>query len=258
MKLDRRPKLWEDRTTLFLAFMIDQGAQSSTIKSYLSAIKSILVTDKYKWDDSLVMITSLTQACKLINDRVTIRLPIRKRPLDLILYEIERLYVKQFYLCTMYKALFSLGYYGMFRIGELRMSEHVVKTANVYRGTNKNKILIILYSSKTHDLSKRPQKIKISANEPVGQTGNRIFCPFALLTKYFKLRGNYRNVQDPLFIFRDQKPVTGNHVRKVLQYALKALNIDHTLYGFHSLRIGHSSELLKAGVDIEVIKLKGR
>ena len=45
--LDTKPKLWEDRTTLFLGYLIDHGVQSSTIKSYVSAIKKTLVMDGY-------------------------------------------------------------------------------------------------------------------------------------------------------------------------------------------------------------------
>ena len=48
MKLDKKPKPWEDRTTLFIGYLIDRGIQSVTIKSYVSAIKKMLVMDGYK------------------------------------------------------------------------------------------------------------------------------------------------------------------------------------------------------------------
>ena len=71
MKLDRKPKLWEDRTTLFVAHLVDRGMQSSSIKCYVSAIKKTLVMDGYDWDDNLVMVRSLANACRIINDKVT-------------------------------------------------------------------------------------------------------------------------------------------------------------------------------------------
>ena len=204
VKLDKKLKFWEARATLFLTFMISKGAQSSTIKSYLSAIKCILKMDKYKWNDNMVMINSLTQACR---DRVTIRLPIQRSLLDLMIHEINRLFKDQYYLCTLYKALFALGYYGMFRIGELTNSNHVVKASNIHLARNKDKILIILYSSKMHDLAHRLQKVKIEANK-----GQRIHCPFILMQKYITLRGSYASDSEPLFIFRDNLAVTGNNV----------------------------------------------
>ena len=53
--LDVKPATWEDRVTLFIGYKIDQGMQSNTVKSYVSAIKETLVTDGYLWDDQKVM-----------------------------------------------------------------------------------------------------------------------------------------------------------------------------------------------------------
>ena len=85
-----KPKLWEDRTTLFIGHLIDKGIQSSTIKSYVSAIKKTLVDDDYEWQDNRVLLGSLTRACKLVNDRVKTRLPVQRGLLDLLLFEIQR------------------------------------------------------------------------------------------------------------------------------------------------------------------------
>ena len=58
--LDRKPKLWEDKATLFIGYLIDKGSQPASIKSYLSAIKKTLVMDGYNWNDNLVLIRSLS------------------------------------------------------------------------------------------------------------------------------------------------------------------------------------------------------
>ena len=220
------------------------------------AIKSILKADKYKWNDDLVLVTSLTRACKLINDRVMSRLPIQRGLLDVLLHEISRNFKDQFYLRTLYCALFALGYYGLFRIGELTMSDHVVKAVNVHVATNKQKILVILYTSKTHNLSHRPQKIKIQAVND--KSSNRVFCPFHLMRQFIAIRRSYQSLEEPLFIFRNGSPVCTNHVRLVLKSALIAVGLDHSLYGFHSLRVGRTSDLVKAGMGIEQIKMLGR
>ena len=39
INLDRKPILWEDRVAMFIAYKIEDGMQSSTVKSYISAIK---------------------------------------------------------------------------------------------------------------------------------------------------------------------------------------------------------------------------
>ena len=65
----------------------------------------------------------------------------------------------QWYMENMYKAFFALGYYGLLRV-ELTHSQHVIKARDVHLGMNKDKILVILYSSKTHDESMKPQRLK--------------------------------------------------------------------------------------------------
>ena len=164
-RLDYQRCSWEKHTSLFSAYLVDQGVQSSTLKSYFTVIKSVLKTDGYPWNDEKVLLNILTRSCRLQNNSVKTRLPIHKRLLEAILFEAERYFSTQPYLQIMYKMLFALAYYGLMRIGELSVSQcdtHTVRAENVHIGVNKNKLLIILYSSKTHGKESRPQKIKIS------------------------------------------------------------------------------------------------
>ena len=43
IQLDIKPTEWDDCITLFTRYLIDQGKQSSTVKSYISAIKVVLL-----------------------------------------------------------------------------------------------------------------------------------------------------------------------------------------------------------------------
>ena len=153
INLDKKPNTWEDRVTLFIAHKIDQGMQSSTVKSYVSAIKKLLVDDGYPWDDQKVLLGSLTKACKIVNDKVHTRLPIQCSLLEMILFEVQRLFDAkgQWYLEIMYKALFALSYYGMMRVCEVTQvtqTNHTVKAKDVHSALNKDKIMLVLYSSK--------------------------------------------------------------------------------------------------------------
>ena len=177
IQLDCCPQKWEDRMVLFVTHLIhDRGMQSSTVKSYILAIKKTLLNDNYASEDNWILLNSLTHACKIVNDKVRRRLPIRSNLLEMILFEIGNIYGlqrKQPYLESMYKALFAIGYYGMLRIGEMTASQHVLRARNVHLGSNKKKLLLVLYSSKT-------QKIKITANciEKSGRYRKKHFCPF--------------------------------------------------------------------------------
>ena len=262
ISLDIKPRLWEDRVTLFVARKIEQGMKSTTVKSYVSAIKKLLIDDGYNWDDQKVLLGSLTKACRIINDKVYTRLPIQCSLLEMILFEVQRVYSMkgQYYLEIMYKALFALSYYGMMRISEVTLSEHVLKAKDVHSALNKDKLLIYLYSSKTHDTGMRPQKIKITSNlmEKSGFYAKRNFCPFDLVNNYMYIRGDFDSSQEQFFVFKDKTPVAASHFRNLLKLCLSNLGLDATLYGVHSLRIGRTTDLIKYNYSIEEVKRMGR
>ena len=87
IRLDRKPQYWEDRVALFCTYLVDKGRKSSTIRSYISAIKKVLKTDGYPWNDGRVELTALTNACKLINDVVKTRLPINCKLLGIAAFQ---------------------------------------------------------------------------------------------------------------------------------------------------------------------------
>ena len=88
-KMPGNPHQWEYRTVLFVGYLIESGIQSSTIKSYVSAIKRTLLNDNYDWKDQVVQLNSLTRACKLKNDVLYTHLPIHCSLLEHILFEIK-------------------------------------------------------------------------------------------------------------------------------------------------------------------------
>ena len=260
ISLDYRDNLsWEQKTALFGAYLVDTGVQSSTLKSYFSAIKYVLKQDGYPWDDTKVLLSSLVKSCKLENDRVKIRLPIQKGLLEILLFELERVYDSQPYLELLLKTMFSLAYYGMLRVGEITSSPHNIKACNVHVGNNKDKIMLVLYTSKTHGEESGPQKIRISAAPMKGnKTDNKLFCPFKTVIKYMDTRGPYLSEQEPFFILSDRSAVKPNQLRTFIRNVLDKVNLDSLLYDVHSFRIGRTCDLVKFGYSIEQIKAMGR
>ena len=269
LKLDKKPESWEDRIYLFLTYLVNSGKKSSTVRSYFSALKAVLQDDdiKFQIDENSILLKSITRACKLTNDRVKTRLPIHLKLLEVLLFEVERLFATQPYLCTLYQALLSMAYYGLFRIGELVNSDHVAKAKDVLIAVNKRKLLFILFSSKTHGKESRPQKIKIaeakriekSPGGPAVTTPFRHFCPFDLATKFLRARGvDYYSVSEPFFVYRDHSPVEAEDVRKTLATLLKQINLNPTFYSFHSLRAGRVTDMAKWGFTVDQIKQIGR
>ena len=223
----------------------------------MSAIKRTLIDYDYDWQDKRLLLGTLTKGCRVMNDQFRTRLPIYKGLLETLLFEIEQKFLNQPYLETMFKAFFLISYYGMFRVGELASGDHPVRAKDVYISTNKDKILFILYTSKTHDRAMPPQKIKIKANKPVN-INQKIFCPFKASREYCAIRSDIRHEDDPFFVYCDGRtPVSPMHVTKVLRDSLESINLDPRLYCTHSLRLGRTQDMLKYGYTTEQIQLAG-
>ena len=248
IKLDRILKSWEHKVAIYCAYLVEcKKLQSSTIKSYVSGIKAILTADGYLWNDRLLLLTTITRACKLKNDRLLNRFPVQTGLLNLLLSQLEIKFRKQCYLECLYKVVYSLAYYGLFRIGELTQSPHVIKARNVHLAQEKNQFQFILYSSKTHSTSDRPQKIVIK--ELTTSTNHRIkhYCPFQITQFYVSIRPPACNASEQFLVYSDGTPLTAADVRKTLRSIMTSLGLDGNNYDTHSFRIGRATDLIKIG-----------
>ena len=253
--LDIKPKEWADRLTLFIGYLIEfKKVKSQTVRSYISAIKTVLKDDGIEIQEDAYLLSSLVRACKYKNDTINTRLPIQKSLLIEILKFTEDYYIQQgqFYLSVLFKALFISAYFGLFRVSEITMtsSEHAVRVTDVHVGKNK-KFLFILRTSTTHCKSNKPQMIKISMkgevvekrrqqkNPKKGKTAGR-FCPYEILKEYTRIRLSYHDPNEQFFIFKDYTPVSASHMHSTLSLMLKLMLYNEKLYNCHSFRIGHA------------------
>ena len=118
----------------------------------------------------------------------------------------------------------------------------------------------MLYTSKTHSLRHRPQKIKITSNkkEVSGQYASRHFCPFAVLRKFMQLRGGYETEEEQFFVFHDKQPVRPLHASNTLRIMIQRLGLNEKLYSMHSFRIGRTSDLIEFNYSLDEVQRMGR
>ena len=124
----------------------------------MSTIKTLLKYDDYYLNENRLLLSTMTQACKKQNDRFRCRLPFQKGLFEMLLFEIDRVWPNQVYLIALYRAIFCLAYYGLMRVGELTQGDHPVKACYIHIGMNKDKIMLVLYTSKTHERGNHLQK----------------------------------------------------------------------------------------------------
>ena len=218
IKLDRKPKTWEERLTLFVGYLVECKKQSNTINSYISAIKAVLKQDGIELSEDRYLLSSLTKACRWRNDQVNIKLPIQKGMVNMLILETDRYFNKggQVYLSVMYKAIFASAYYGLLRISEIASGSHPVLVTDVHVADNKQKILFVLRTSKTHWKNTAPQLVKIESIPIKRGTdstlANADTCPYNCLRQYIALRKAYRSKSEPFFVFSDRSPVKPEQV----------------------------------------------
>ena len=238
IRLDEKPDNWADRLTLFVGHLVAQKKQSSTVRSYVLAIKAILKENEMVLDENQYLISSLTRACKLQNDQIKTRLPLRKGMLCMILEQVNKQYLKdnQPYLACLFTTLFSTMYHGLLRVSEVVSGEHPILARDIHIGQNKKKFLLILRTSKTHWKNAKPQMIKISATPcpkralHTADTRVKLPCPYKLLRVYSATRGGFASDDEPLFIHADHSPVTPQQVSACLKRAIKDVGFDESLY----------------------------
>ena len=266
IRLDEKPDSWEERLVLFIGYLINTKKKSSTIKSYISAIRAVLQADGVELNEDRYLITSLTRACRFQNDHVRIRLPIKKGLLLILIKYLDKIFGTQPYLLRLYKALFMTAYYGLFRVGELTTGSHPILARDVH---NKKKMMFILRTSKTHWTDVKPQIIKISnidknhnADSTLSQNNFGNFghiCPFQALRDFIAVRKQgFRKSNEPFFVFSDRSPVSPLNMRNVLNQSLTLAGLEHRLYGTHSFRIGRCVDLMAMNLSVESIKKLGR
>ena len=173
------------------------------------------------------------------------------------------------YLVCLYKAMISTAYYGLFRIGEVTESQHVVKAADVHIGDNKDKMMFVLHTSKMHGRGHKPQIIKFSARKrddylqtsslKIGKDKrDKRLCPFQLLRNHVKMRKKFINRHKPFFILRDRTPVSAMMFRGILKKLLIFQGLDPSLYGGHNLKGGHATNMAELQISLELIRKIGR
>ena len=262
IKLDSKPISWSERLTLYVGYLISKRRQSSMIRSYICAIKATLANIGVKVNEDKSLLNSLTRACKIHHDRIIQKFPIGRGIMRIIVRKTREYFTKkgQNYLATLYQALFITAYYGMFRVGELTQNSggHAVTARDVSTGTNKNKLLFILRSSKTHTQGEHPQIVKITGLKGNTSINKNDVCPFKILGNFIKMRPRRLSNKEQFFVFRDRSPVTAANFRTVLKTIMKKAKLNFSAYSAQSFRAGRAGDLLRAGVSIETIKKLGR
>ena len=141
IKLDQKPRAWEDCLTLFVGYLIENDKQSSTVCSYISVVKAVLKMHKIKIQENQYLLSVLTRACQFKNDCLKTRLPIHRNLLEVILRATRDFYRNacQTYLEILYCTIFVSMYFGLLRVSEVTTRAHLILARDMHVQLTKTK-----------------------------------------------------------------------------------------------------------------------
>lgn len=267
-RLDNKPKPWEQRMSLFIAYMIKKRFEKPTIQTYISGIKYVLRNILHvDVSDNAFRFTALIKAARYKNNRANIRMPIKLGLLNRMLEEVQNVprLKNQPYLVKLYRAMFVAAYYGLLRVGEMS-GRHAVTAKNMHIAKNKHKVQIRLWTSKTLKWGEWPQDIKIDGLHDCKlcypewkHKSSHEFCPVHILADFNKVRETTKGTVK-FFIFKTGIAVTGHAFRRALKDTLAQVGLKEVLnrYNGHSLRSGRACDLWKLGFSLSDIRYIGR
>jgi hypothetical protein len=147
----------------------------------------------------------------------------------------------------MYKAMFTIMYYGCLRASEVLMTDtpqHNLALSNIKMMPNEQ-AFVITFTSFKHSISSTTLEIATTDGPD---------CPVQALKEFLRLR---QNNPGPLFIKANQ-PVTRKAFISVLKACLKYLNVSPDNYNIHSFRIGRTTDMAEQNISHAHIQRIGR
>lgn len=241
----------------FVAFLFSASLSYQSIRSYLSAIRHLQITQGLP-DPALTSFARLDYVLKGVRrtgkpHHRPERLPITPE----VLRHIYRVWSQepQDFDRIMLWAAFCLGFFGFMRAGEFTCPSHEAFTQQTlsYKDVSVNS-----HSAPTH----LTVHLKQSKTDPfgagttlhMGATGESL-CPVTAVLAYLAIRPP---VLGPLFLFNDGSTLSRPRLVQSLHQALFSAGIDDSRYNGHSFRIGAATTAARMGLSDSLIQTLGR
>lgn len=243
------PKL--ETVVKFVAFLSIKGLSPNTAKSYITSIGFKCKIQGLSDVSTNFVVQKMLEGMKRLGQRSDTRLPITEDILTQLALKLPGVCTNS-YESKLFRAAFSLAFWGLFRVGEItatkgRNIDHILAVHDITMNANIGVLRIHLRFSKTDQTG---QGVFIDLKR-VGS----IVCPFDSMKQYLAARPS---VNGPLFIHFNGKALTRYQFSAVLNKTLIFAGVNPAKYKSHSFRLGGATAMSVAGKSVDEIKLMGR
>jgi hypothetical protein len=239
----------ESTLLLFVAQLHVNGVKASSVKVYLSAIRSLHIESGF--DDPTSHAERVKMAIRSIERQQPP--PVQKLPMTLtILQKLHQVMDQNTYNTLMIWSAMCLAHFGCLRTGEFTSRTQNIDQLYLLRNdlTIDDCLTLHLRTSKT-DIR------NLGINIVIGCTKQPV-CAYCAIVKYCNYRDNNHSLEAPLFLFNNGAILTRETFIKHTRLHLTLIGIDPARYSGHSYRTGGATTAALAGLHDWEIKQLGR
>ena len=234
--------------SIFVSYLHTQGYASASIISHTSSIGYLHRLMALPNPVSSTLIQKLLAGVTKVSPPSPPRLPITIGILVALIEGIDQVVIHHYHRALL-KAMITVGFFGLMRIGELTMTEDKVIPLHMDQLSFTSSYITIAITHFKHNQSLKPLDVPI---QPQSLTQ---ICPVRHLTHYLSLRGHEPG---PLFSFPTLTPIPRQFFSKHLSRLISFSGFQVARYKSHSLRIGGASYYASLGYTNSQIRLLGR
>lgn len=242
-----------EQVEAFIAYNFNNGYAYSTANTFVCAIRFNHKLLGLPDTASTFTIKKILEGYRRSKPTHDTRMPITYDILHSICIRLESVCTCN-YECHLFRAAFTLAFFGLFRVSELVFTSEQLADAplfvqDIIGALPASPFQVRLRRSKTNQQGP-PILVPIAA---IGTPA----CPVASMNAYLQIRSQ-SHASRYLFLHSDGSPLTRYQFGAVLTKAIRSTNIDAAGFKSHSFRIGAATWLAKKGVAYNVIQRMGR
>ena len=234
--------------SLFISYLHTQRYAAATIVAHTSSIGYLHRVTGLKDPVSATIIQKLLAGVTKVTPPSPPRLPITIGILVSLIEGVDQVVIHHYHRALL-KAMLSVGFFGLMRIGELTMSKEKTVPLNLDQLVYCPSYISISITHFKHNQKLLPVEV------PLQFQSIQEICPVRNLTQYLSLRGYEPG---PLFSFPTNSPIPRQFFSKHLSRLLSFAGYQGGRYKSHSLKIGGASYYASLGYTDSQIRLLGR
>jgi len=235
---------------MFMTYCFEKAYSPTSIASYISGLSFFHKINGWYSIADVFVVRKLLQGCRRLRPVVDKRAPITVSMLRQICTIMPTI-TYTYYETVLFKALFTVAFFGLFRVGELvdtTSGNAPIMVDSTQINLAKTHVSLVLKVTKNNQYG-HPMCIKLPCES------EKLICPVNNLGIFLAMRPRSNG---NLFIHENMQSVTRCQFSSVLNKVLSQLGFNCKVYKTHSFRIGRATQLASMGFPDEVIMRLGR